>query len=175
VRVLLAEDNFVSRKVLLNLFAYLRVQCVAVENGKDALDEFTKSVSEDHKRFDIVFLDVEMPVMGGPEAAYRIRALEEAHKKVQVPIIGLSGHDSSESQALFGPTVTLCVTKPITREVLIAVLEDNTMYVDRSCSVSSGRSLRKDSGTSEGIPAEFEQPTSHLINYNPNSKRISTS
>eukprot|EP00760_Papus_ankaliazontas_P035584 PhM_4_TR7919/c0_g1_i1/m.102241 len=144
IRALVAEDNFVSRRVLSNLFTYLRVSSVVAENGRQAYDLYM-AATQRNESFDIIFLDVEMPFLSGPEVASRIRQYEAHEKLSAVPIIALSGHDVQSCQNLFGTTLSAALTKPITRETLVPILEDYTLYNGMFSSVSSLRSFRRES------------------------------
>jgi two-component system sensor histidine kinase BarA len=120
--VLVAEDNFVSRKVIARQFETIKIQCLVVSDGVEALTSYVR----EPERFAIIFLDVEMPGMTGPECAKHIRQHEETvhgPHGFRVPIIGLTGHTAAEAQVKFGSTASYCITKPITGPALIEVLE----------------------------------------------------
>jgi CheY-like chemotaxis protein len=84
IKVLLAEDDPVSRILMTELLSGLKISVTAVEDGQRALE-----VCSQHM-YDLVILDVEMPVMNGYEACTSIRRLPDV-KWRNVPIIGLSG------------------------------------------------------------------------------------
>ena len=66
-RVLLVEDNDVNREVALAMLAQHGLECDTAENGKIALERLAT------REYDLVFMDVQMPVMGGLEATRAIR------------------------------------------------------------------------------------------------------
>jgi PAS domain S-box-containing protein len=70
-RVLLVEDNEVNRIVALALLDLLGLRADVAANGREALDALARN------RYDVVFMDVQMPVMGGLEAARKFREIEE--------------------------------------------------------------------------------------------------
>ncbi|CAH7684481.1 expressed protein [Phakopsora pachyrhizi] len=84
---LLAEDNKINQIVARRLLASSGLKCIeVVENGEEAF-EAVKS-----NRYDIVLMDVSMPVKDGREATEDIRRWEKAHSVTPVPIIGVTAH-----------------------------------------------------------------------------------
>ncbi len=88
VRVLIAEDNDLNREIAEELLRERGAVVTSVKNGQEAVDVFEKSASG---TFDVILMDVMMPVLDGVEAAKRIRMLpgEEA---TRIPIIALTAN-----------------------------------------------------------------------------------
>lgn len=106
IKVLLAEDNIVNQKVMKRFLERWSVDLTIVDNGEEAV----KLVKE--KDFDIVLMDLQMPLMDGYEATRAIRALEHPHKK-QVPIIALTAAALQEvKEQVFACGMNDFVTKP---------------------------------------------------------------
>jgi CheY-like chemotaxis protein len=81
----LAEDNLVNRRLVERILEKEGHRVTAVENGREALDQLQRA------DFDLVLMDIQMPVMDGIEATQAIRAAE-AVSKIHVPIIALTAH-----------------------------------------------------------------------------------
>lgn len=83
IRVLLAEDNRINQILAQKVLTRLNFDCVTVENGKLAVEAVKAG------DFDVVLMDIMMPVMNGYEATLAIRSLDDVTKK-DIPIIALS-------------------------------------------------------------------------------------
>ena len=95
LRILVAEDNAVNQELVKLLLKQRGHDVKIAENGKDALQLYQK------QRFDAVIMDVQMPVMGGHEAARAIRELERTAGG-HVPIVAVTAHamESDRQKAL---------------------------------------------------------------------------
>ncbi|KAM5472096.1 histidine kinase osmosensor [Microsporum ferrugineum] len=84
--ILLAEDNDVNQKVAVKILEKCNHGVTVVGNGLQALETIKK------RRFDVILMDVQMPIMGGFEATGEIRAYEKRHGLTRTPIIALTAH-----------------------------------------------------------------------------------
>jgi PAS domain S-box-containing protein len=115
LRVLLVEDNRTNQKLVEALLGELGYAIDTAENGEEAV----KAVSE--KGYDLVLMDVQMPVMDGLQAAARIRAL--GGEKSEVPIIAITAHVRAEDVARCKAAgMQAHVGKPINRDALLAAI-----------------------------------------------------
>lgn len=118
IRLLAAEDHPVNRQVLALLLTQSGIAPHIVENGELAVEAWRDG------DWDLILMDVQMPVMDGPTAARAIRAEEAATGRRPVPIIGLTAnvmtHQIEEyRQAGMAPIVA----KPIVLEELLGAIE----------------------------------------------------
>lgn len=88
IRALLVEDNEINREIATELLEMIGIQVDTAENGKVAVD---KAVASEAGYYDIIFLDIQMPIMNGYEACEAIRA---QHRKdlQEVPIIAITAN-----------------------------------------------------------------------------------
>src|SRR4029453_3971357 len=90
MRVLLVEDNAVNREVAKALLAKQGHRVVVAVNGREAVDALGAS-GTGNGAFDLVLMDVQMPVMGGYEATTIIRNMEKTTGK-HLPILAMTAH-----------------------------------------------------------------------------------
>ena len=117
IRIIVAEDNAINRRVQQLILGALGADVTLVENGQEAIDAF----HADH--FDFVLMDVQMPVLDGLEAIRRIREYERAEHLARTPIYTLSAHAASEHvMASIDAGADEHLTKPISSETLVQAL-----------------------------------------------------
>ncbi|WP_419319970.1 ATP-binding protein [Caulobacter sp. ErkDOM-E] len=116
LRILLVEDNDINQKIVALMLAPLDVELEIASNGHLGLECFQRQI------FDLVLMDMQMPVMDGLTATRAFRALEAADPaRVRTPIALLSAN-AMEQHRLQGAEAgaDLHISKPITPESLIA-------------------------------------------------------
>ena len=116
LRVLVADDNQVNRRVLEKILERAGHRATLVENGEEALDALAA------KRFDVAVMDVNMPVLNGIEATklHRFASLGRRH----VPIIGLTADASpATAERCREAGMDACLTKPVEPARLAEVVE----------------------------------------------------
>jgi CheY-like chemotaxis protein len=84
--ILVVEDNEVNQLVSKAMLERLHCEVTLVNNGVEAIDAFSS------RRFDLILMDCNMPVMDGFEATRQIRALEQEKNLSPVPIVALTAH-----------------------------------------------------------------------------------
>jgi len=117
-RILAAEDNATNRLLLGAMLAPLGAELVFAEDGRQAVDALAEG------RFDLVLMDVQMPVMNGVDAARAIRALEAEHDLRRTPILAVSANVMpGQIQDYLAAGMDGVVPKPIEMSVLVAAIE----------------------------------------------------
>jgi len=117
LRVLLAEDHPVNQKVVQLILEPLGVQLHAVANGLAAVEAF------DGGGFDVVLMDMQMPVMDGLSAVRRIRLHEKGRGAPRTPVVMLTANASDEHRRMGAEAgADHHLTKPITPESLVAAM-----------------------------------------------------
>jgi len=120
-RVLLAEDNETNRYLIAELVRQLGHDVMVVENGADAVAAI---IADDFEHFDIVLMDVQMPIKDGIAATAEIRALE---RKAPLPIFALTADNSIERRrAVFDAGMNGLLAKPVDIDMLRAAIEGRT-------------------------------------------------
>lgn len=118
VRVLLAEDNHVNQTLAKALLSRLGCAVQMAENGALALVEFESNGA------DIVFMDMQMPVMDGLEATREIRRLERLHGLRRTPIVAMTANAmQSDRRACLDAGMDDFIAKPIKKEQIREALE----------------------------------------------------
>ena len=121
-RVLLAEDHPTNRRVVELILGAVGVNLTSVENGQEALDAF------ESQAFDLILMDMQMPVMDGLTAIIAIREQEAAEGRPRTPIYALTANampEHAEASRRAGADAHL--TKPIAAEALIAAVRRAAM------------------------------------------------
>jgi signal transduction histidine kinase/ActR/RegA family two-component response regulator len=119
IQILIAQNNPTNQKVLVKMLESKGHICTVVSNGEEALNKLTE------KSFDILLMDIKMPIMDGLKAAYHIRKDDEFELDRNIPIIAISADaDEEDIQKCFEAGINDFLVKPIKKEVLIAKIEE---------------------------------------------------
>jgi signal transduction histidine kinase/AmiR/NasT family two-component response regulator len=117
LRILLADDHEGNRRIVELIMGQLGAEVTSVENGAQAVEAFQRAT------FDVILMDLQMPVMDGLTAIRGIRALEPSIGR-RTPIIVLSANAQSEHLAASAAAgADNHIGKPILAPTLIAALE----------------------------------------------------
>ena len=115
MRFLCAEDNELNAEILMELLKIEGAECTICENGKRVLEAFEQSAPGD---YDMILMDVQMPVMNGYEATKAIRRSSHELAKT-IPIIAMTANAFSEDiQHSLAAGMNAHVSKPVEMTVL---------------------------------------------------------
>ena len=103
MKLLIVEDNLINQKVLLNLLRYSGIDIKLAENGKEAIEQVKNNI------FDIVLMDINMPIMDGYKATQIIR---QKHKDLTIVAFTALALES-ERKKIFEVGMNGVITKPI--------------------------------------------------------------
>ena len=122
MKILIAEDDFVVRRIIKDILSPYG-DCDIVVDGDEAVQAF-EMAWEDKKPYDLICLDIMMPVMDGQKALKMIREKEKAmglDPQEEVKIIMITALDDSKSvfEAYYRGGATSYIVKPVEKEKLI--------------------------------------------------------
>ena len=116
LKVLLAEDGLANQKLAVGLLKRWGHSVTVVENGADAVDAWADG------DFDVILMDVQMPVMDGLEATQAIRAKEVGRNR-HVPIVAVTAHAmAGDREKCLSAGMDGYVTKPFKKQALYDAL-----------------------------------------------------
>ncbi len=115
MKFLCAEDNEINAEILMELLKIEGAECTICENGERVLETFERSVPGE---YDMILMDVQMPVMNGYEATKAIRSSSHELAK-KIPIIAMTANAFSEDiQHSLAAGMNAHVSKPVEMKVL---------------------------------------------------------
>ena len=120
-RILLVEDNVINQEIVLGLLENSGIDIDIANNGVEAVRKFQEN------DYELILMDIQMPIMDGYEATMKIREIEENSKKsVPIPIIALTANAMKEDiQRTKDAGVNEHINKPIVVEKLYTALLNN--------------------------------------------------
>jgi signal transduction histidine kinase/DNA-binding response OmpR family regulator len=114
MRILIAEDNLINQQLIIHILQKLGYAPETVDNGQEVLDQLAR------REFDVIMMDVQMPVMDGLEATRAIRA----DGRVSPVIIALTADAQEEDrQGCLAAGMNDYISKPLQLDKLIALLK----------------------------------------------------
>ncbi len=126
-KILLADDNPINLDLTTRLLKKKGHEVTTAENGQEAVDLFLKG------SFDVILMDLEMPIISGIEAARQIRAKEKASSidtPAYTPIIAMTAHDEeTERTACLVVGMDGFISKPIDIKTIHQTIQE---IVERS-------------------------------------------
>ncbi len=158
MRILLVEDYLTNQQVVHMHLASVGYRIDMADNGRQAVERFTQS------RYDLILMDLEMPVMDGIEATRRIRQIEGASLtlKPPVPIIALTAHAlKGHEEKCLRSGMNDFLTKPLRRHQLLDKVNQWLGKTNREGSAAAsamGSHPRATQDHGESIPSPMDWP-----------------
>lgn len=119
MRILLVEDNDLNREIAYEIIKMSGVKIETAENGKEALE---KVESNPENWYDLVFMDIQMPVMNGYETTAAIRSLPDDRSKI--PIVAMTANAFAEDVQMAKNTgMNGHIAKPLDLGILSRILK----------------------------------------------------
>ncbi|MGD2131220.1 MAG: ATP-binding protein [Maricaulaceae bacterium] len=119
IRALVVEDNAVNRAVLEAICAAAKLDLAFAENGQEGVDAWKQG------SFDVVLMDISMPVMNGVEATRAIRAAEVETGRERTPIIAVTANVMPEHvEEYYAVGIDAVIAKPVEAGLLIGAIEN---------------------------------------------------
>ena len=159
--VLLCEDNAINQQVICEHLTRIGLKTVVADNGKIGVDIVQSRMEKGEKLFDLIFMDIHMPVMDGLDASAKIIELNTG-----VPIIAMTANIMSNDREIYKMSgMNDCVGKPFTSQELWRCL---LKYLDP---VSLG-DMSTDAQKNEQVEAEIEFQKTLQLSFLKNNKTI---
>jgi signal transduction histidine kinase/CheY-like chemotaxis protein len=115
--VLVVEDNLINQKLVVKILLGMGLDVDVANNG---LEGFEKRKSE---TYDLIFMDIQMPIMDGVESTHEILAYEKEEKKTHVPIVALTANAlQGDKERFLGEGLDEYISKPIKMSELLYIL-----------------------------------------------------
>ena len=112
--ILLVEDNIINQQLTTEILKETGVQIEIANNGREALEQLQK------RNYDLILMDVQMPVMSGLETTILIR---ENPQWQDIPIVAMTAHDTaSDKEKCLASGMNDYITKPLDTDLLMSIL-----------------------------------------------------
>ncbi len=126
IHALVVEDNPINQKMIQHTLKNIGITTECANNGQIGFDMYKKN----HQQYDVIFMDIQMPVMNGIEATQEILAYENSENLEHTPIIAVTANAlKGDREQFMREGMDEYVSKPIDLEKFIRVLE---MYFNTS-------------------------------------------
>lgn len=123
LNILAVDDHLPNLIVLEALLGDINVKTTKAQSGQEALQIIQDRIQLGAEPFDLIFMDIQMPVMSGIDTTRAIRSLESTIEGMKIPIIALTAHAlADEKEKLLKVGMDDYVTKPIQMDQIIQIL-----------------------------------------------------
>lgn len=118
VKILVAEDNLINLKLLETILLQQHFRVITVDNGQKAVDIYLK------EHFDLVLMDIDMPVMDGLMANRLIKEIDKRDNRGYVPVIALTAHALiGDRERIIAAGLDAHLAKPIDKHFLLQTID----------------------------------------------------
>jgi CheY-like chemotaxis protein len=118
IKILVAEDNLINLKLLETILLQEHYRVIAVDNGQKAVDAYLK------EKFDLVLMDIDMPVMDGLMANRLIKEIDKRDGRGYIPVIALTAHALiGDRERIVAAGLDAHLAKPIDKHFLLQTIE----------------------------------------------------
>lgn len=119
LKILLVEDSLDNRNLIVAYLKSYPFQITMAENGEEALTLLI------HNTYDVVFMDIQMPVMDGLTATRSYREWEHQHKHTHLPIAALTAYAlTADKKKSLDAGCDLHITKPVKKLMIIDTIKE---------------------------------------------------
>jgi len=158
IYALIAEDNPINMKLLTTTLKQLGVEADTAQNGLEAFNKY----SMNPEKYDVIFMDVQMPIMDGPEATQEIIEFEKEEGIEHTPIVAVTANVlKGDRERFLGAGMDDYISKPIDKKELIRVLDE--ISKSKSSSEEEAQIEENETIEIESTPIEktqeYTQPT----------------
>jgi len=153
-KALIAEDNAINQRLIQNILQSMGLEAELANNGQEAVEKRKQG------HFDIVFMDIQMPVMDGVEATHAILDYERQNDQTHVPIVALTANAlKGDRERFLNEGLDEYVSKPIEMNELLYVL--NKFLSDKaSIGVAQEQNIPK---KSTQISESYQEPAAAIL------------
>jgi two-component system sensor histidine kinase/response regulator len=144
--ILLVEDNEINRQIVVEILALNEIKVDIAVNGKEALEKVTE------KCYDLVLMDMQMPIMGGVEATENIRELDNRNS---MPIVAMTANAmESDKKLCLEAGMNDHIAKPISPDDLIEQMDKwiTNVKIKKSSVVEQGNINSAEQGLPDELP-----------------------
>lgn len=171
VNALVAEDNNINQKLIKNVLDGFGVSVTLADNGQIACDY------REQNEYDIIFMDIQMPVLGGIEATKQILEYEEKSRKHHIPIVALTANAlSGDREKYIKAGMDNYLSKPIELEQLNLLLQEyfSTRIIKEENSIEEDtpevetaveESVKKEDVVEEKLPSSITESLQALDSH----------
>ena len=119
VNALVAEDNLINQKLIKNILNKFDITVTLANNGAEAVALYKEN------SYDIIFMDIQMPIMSGVEATKEILKYEQSHTLEHVPIVALTANViENDKEKYLASGLDRYLKKPLDVKELIVIIEE---------------------------------------------------